>query len=244
MFTTAMVTKWLTMMMVVISEAAPMVLLGVQRQAVWAFQSHTQHITESYSIIQSHTQTQHHTESHTNTASYKVTLSISQSHTASYRVTHRIFQRWTHHHNPDSHIYTLPELNTATPSFNTGSHTHHLQESHIVSGWDNLSISESPKLMMTWFHDKLVGYRKLDPNVCFRVSPEDQMLFTEICLKWKQLNWGLKRHSKIQLMKYVLTTLFCRELTSRRCQVSGQGTAAMRSEPEGDVRIVNMPLQK
>ena len=56
MFTTAMVTKWLTMMMVVISEAAPMVLLGVQRQAVRAFQSHTQHLTESHSIIQSHAQ--------------------------------------------------------------------------------------------------------------------------------------------------------------------------------------------
>ena len=54
MFTTAMVTKWLTMMMVVISEAAPMVLLGVQRQAVRAFQSHTQDLTltESHSIFQ------------------------------------------------------------------------------------------------------------------------------------------------------------------------------------------------
>ena len=50
MFTTAMVTKWLTMMMVVISEATPMVLLGVQRQAVRAFQSHTQHLTESHTI--------------------------------------------------------------------------------------------------------------------------------------------------------------------------------------------------
>ena len=72
MFTTAMVTKWLTMMMVVISEAAPMVLLGVQRQAVRAFQSHTQQLRESHtnSIIQSHTQTQHLTESH----------SIIQSH--------------------------------------------------------------------------------------------------------------------------------------------------------------------
>ena len=144
-----------------------------------------------------HRVTQHHTESHTNTASYRVTLSISQSHTASYRVGHRIFQRWTHH-NPKSHTYTLPELNTATPknehSFNTGSHIQ--QESHIVSGWDNHSISESPKLMMTWFHDKLVGYRKLDPNVSFPVSPEVQMLFSEICkmttIEWFKWTGGLR----------------------------------------------------
>ena len=82
MFTTAMVTKCLTMMMVVTSEAAPMLLLGVHRDKPFELsrvtlsisQSHTAsyRVTHKHSILQSHTQ--HITESHSITQSYAQNL--------------------------------------------------------------------------------------------------------------------------------------------------------------------------